>query len=38
MIDYGFPIDLVKKVSKDESQLDNYEKTILKEYRDLFDD
>lgn len=37
MIDYGFPIDLVKKVSKDESQLDNYEKTILKEYRDLFD-
>lgn len=36
MIDYGFPIDLVKKISKDENQLDNYEKTILKEYRSLF--
>ena len=37
MIDYGFPIDLVKRVSKDENQLDNYEKTILSEYRSLFD-
>ena len=36
MIDYGFPIDLVKRVSKDESQLDNYEKTILNEYKNLF--
>lgn len=37
MIDYGFPIDLVKRVSKDVNQLDNYEKTILSEYRSLFD-
>ena len=37
MLDYGFPIDLVRKISKDEAQLDIYEKTILKEYRDLFE-
>ncbi len=38
MIDYGFPIDLVKKITKDENQLDEYEKTILKEYRSLFNE
>jgi len=36
MLDYGFPVDLIKKISKSKDQLDNYEKTILREYNELF--
>ncbi len=35
MIDYGFPIDMIKKISQDDSKLDNYEVRILKEYKEL---
>ena len=36
MLDYGFPIDLVRKISKSVDQLDDYEKKIFNEYLDLF--
>lgn len=35
MIDYGFPIDMIKKISQDDSKPDNYEVRILKEYKEL---
>lgn len=37
MIDYGFPIDLIKKISKDNEKLDKYEKIMLQEYEQIFE-
>ena len=36
MIDFGLPLDMVKKINvKGSEKLDEYEKTILKEYNDI---